>query len=176
MSCPYPRKLLYVPPLEASRGIDSSVRRGSFCGQQDISNLIAATLRCAGWRPAKHGCRPKIRTISVNVDLPHLPAKTVGPDELMPKANSDAAIMDRRGHPETRWAAGDLSYAQTYEHRGHKYNRRGVITLVKLSPFGEGHVIPHEKTYKGRSKTAEADARDGDAALADLRAVQRSEK
>ena len=28
-------------------------------------------------------------------------------------------------------------------------NGRGVIALVKLSPFGEGEVVPHEKTYKG---------------------------
>src|SRR4029078_5138965 len=27
--------------------------------------------------------------------------------------------------------------------------RRGLIALVPLSPFGEGQVVPHEKTYKG---------------------------
>src|SRR5262249_16437201 len=29
------------------------------------------------------------------------------------------------------------------------FHRRGFICLVKLEPFGAGHVFPHEKTHKG---------------------------
>jgi uncharacterized protein (DUF1015 family) len=43
-------------------------------------------------------------------------------------------------------------YTQTYEYNGKTYHRRGFIGLVRLSPFGQGQVVPHEKTYKGRSK------------------------
>ena len=28
-----------------------------------------------------------------------------------------------------------------------RIHRRGFIALVRLSPFGAGHVVPHEKTY-----------------------------
>ena len=31
--------------------------------------------------------------------------------------------------------------------RGGRIIARGFIALVKLSPFGQGHVVPHEKTY-----------------------------
>jgi uncharacterized protein (DUF1015 family) len=40
-------------------------------------------------------------------------------------------------------------YTQTFEHNGRTMHRRGFIALVRLSPFGQGHVVPHEKTYKG---------------------------
>ena len=40
-------------------------------------------------------------------------------------------------------------YTQTYDHGGRTFHRRGFIALVRLSPFGEGEVVPHEKTYKG---------------------------
>src|SRR4030095_15224634 len=40
-------------------------------------------------------------------------------------------------------------YTQTFEHNGRAMHRRGFIALVRLSPFGQGQVVPHEKTYKG---------------------------
>jgi uncharacterized protein (DUF1015 family) len=39
------------------------------------------------------------------------------------------------------------AYAQTYTQSGRTFNRRGFFALVKLSPFGQGEVVPHEKTY-----------------------------
>jgi uncharacterized protein (DUF1015 family) len=83
----------------------------------------------------------------VTVDLPHLPAKTVGPDEAYTKANDTlqswlaAGVMIRDNKPAF------YPYTQTYSHGGRNFHRRGMIVLVKLSPFGEGHVVPHEKTY-----------------------------
>jgi uncharacterized protein (DUF1015 family) len=119
-----------------------------FANRQDISNLIAPPYDVLD-EAGKARLQAKDPHNIVNVDLPHLPAKTVGPDETYARANQKLqawmteGVLKRDGRPAT------YPYAQTYEHRGHKYNRRGVITLVKLSPFGEGHVIPHEKTYKG---------------------------
>ena len=83
----------------------------------------------------------------VNIDLPHLPAKTVGPDEAYDGAgmlleswlNEGTLVQDTR--PAT------YPYTQTYEHHGRKYHRRGFFALVRLSPFGAGHVVPHEQTY-----------------------------
>ena len=40
-------------------------------------------------------------------------------------------------------------YAQSYDHNGRTFHRRGFIALVRLSPFGQGQVVPHEKTYSG---------------------------
>ncbi len=83
----------------------------------------------------------------VTVDLPHLPAKTVGPDSAYAGANDtlqswlSAGILSRDQKPAI------YPYSQTYTHGDRTFHRRGVIALVKLSPFGEGHVVPHEKTY-----------------------------
>jgi uncharacterized protein (DUF1015 family) len=83
----------------------------------------------------------------VSVDLPHLPAKSVGPDEAYAQANAtlqewmaaEILVRDRR--------QAMYPYTQSYEHAGRTFHRRGFVTLVQLSPFGEGHVFPHEKTY-----------------------------
>ncbi len=83
----------------------------------------------------------------VSIDLPHLPAKSVGPDEAYARAAStlqewiaaDVLVRDRR--------SATYPYSQSYEHNGRTFHRKGFITLVQLSPFGDGHVVPHEKTY-----------------------------
>jgi uncharacterized protein (DUF1015 family) len=84
----------------------------------------------------------------VNVDLPHLPPKTVGPDTAYDGANINlrawmsAGILQRDQRPAL------YPYTQSFEHAGRMHHRRGFVCLVKLSPFGEGHVVPHERTYK----------------------------
>jgi uncharacterized protein (DUF1015 family) len=83
----------------------------------------------------------------VTIDLPHLPPKTVGPDEVYTNANItmrswlDSGVLIQDTRPAL------YPYMQTYEHLERKYHRRGFFCLVRLSPFGQGQVIPHEKTY-----------------------------
>jgi uncharacterized protein (DUF1015 family) len=84
----------------------------------------------------------------VFVDLPHLPAKTAGPDEVYEKSNITLQSWLRSGIVEKNRAAL-YPYTQSFEHNGRTFHRRGFIALVRLSPFGEGQVVPHEKTYKG---------------------------
>lgn len=85
----------------------------------------------------------------VTVDLPFLPPKSLGPAEVYEKANMtfqawlSAGILVKDKRPAL------YPYSQTYELNGKTYHRRGFFCLVNLSPFGEGHVVPHEKTYKG---------------------------
>lgn len=84
----------------------------------------------------------------VAADLPHLPAKTVGPDAAYAGA---AAKL-------SRWLANGILaqdkrhaiylYQQTYHHGDRTFHRKGLFALVKLSPFGEGYVVPHEQTYE----------------------------
>lgn len=85
----------------------------------------------------------------VTVDLPHMPPKSVGPDSAYDKANTtlrawlDSGVLVRDKRP------GLYPYAQGFDYRGKTFHRRGFICLVKLEPLGAGHIIPHEKTYKG---------------------------
>ena len=85
----------------------------------------------------------------VTIDLPHLPPKTAGPDDAYEQSNMalqawlSAGILERDRRPAL------YPYMQTYTHNGRTFHRRGFIALVRLSPFGQGQVVPHEKTYPG---------------------------
>ncbi|HEX4052910.1 MAG TPA: DUF1015 domain-containing protein [Tepidisphaeraceae bacterium] len=111
-----------------------------------LSNLIAPPYDVLD-EAAKRALQSKHPQNIVTVDLPHLPAKTVGPDSAYVGANDtlqswlSAGILSRDPKPAI------YPYSQTYTHGDRTFHRRGVIALVKLSPFGEGHVVPHEKTY-----------------------------
>jgi uncharacterized protein (DUF1015 family) len=85
----------------------------------------------------------------VTVDFPYTVPKTAGPDDVYDHAAitlrswMSAGILKRDNRPAL------YPYTQVYEHNGRTLHRRGFIALVRLSPFGEGQVVPHEKTYKG---------------------------
>lgn len=85
----------------------------------------------------------------VNVDLPHVPPKSAGPDEVYDKANINLQSWLKTGVLQRDRRPCLYPYTQTYEHGGRSFHRRGVIALVRLSPFGEGQVVPHEKTHAG---------------------------
>jgi uncharacterized protein (DUF1015 family) len=40
-------------------------------------------------------------------------------------------------------------YNQRFSFDGVEYTRRGFVCLIELTPFGEGPVLPHERTLKG---------------------------
>ncbi|GIW77421.1 MAG: phosphatase [Phycisphaerae bacterium] len=87
----------------------------------------------------------------VEIDLPHLPAKQVGPDEC----------YVRSADTLNRWLAdGTLirdsepaiyAYTQVFTIHGRTYHRRGFFAVVKLEPFSTPteptQIVPHEKTY-----------------------------
>ena len=85
----------------------------------------------------------------VTVDLPHLPPKTVGPDDAYQKAHLTLQSWLRAGILKRDARAALYPYTQSFDHSGRMYHRRGFIALVRLSPFGQGQVVPHEKTYAG---------------------------
>jgi uncharacterized protein (DUF1015 family) len=112
----------------------------------DLSNLIAPPYDVLDER-AKQSLQTKHPRNIVTVDLPHLPAKTVGPDSAYAKANDTLLSWLSAGALRKDHKAAIYPYAQSYSHGGRTFHRHGMIALVKLSPFGEGHVFPHEKTY-----------------------------
>src|SRR4051812_21797840 len=112
----------------------------------ELSKLIAPPYDVLDER-GKAALQAKHPNNIVTIDLPHLPPKTVGPDEVYEKANItleswlDSGILIQDPRPAL------YPYSQSYEHNGRIFHRRGFFALVRLSPFGAGHVIPHEKTY-----------------------------
>lgn len=112
----------------------------------DFSNLIAPPYDVLE-DSAKAALQAKHPNNIVTVDLPHLPAKSVGPDEAYAGAAVTLQAWVSAGvlHKDPKPAF--YPYAQTYGHNGRTFHRRGFLALVRLSPFGQGQVVPHEKTY-----------------------------
>ena len=124
-------------------GVHFSKRRGS-----DISNLIAPPYDVLNEQDRTRFQSRDPHNI-VTVDLPHVPPKSAGPDEAYEKANINLQAWLHSGVLERDHRPALYPYAQSYEHNGRMFHRRGFICLVRLSPFGEGQVVPHEKTYAG---------------------------
>lgn len=84
----------------------------------------------------------------VEIDLPFVPPKTLGPPEVYVRAKQvfEAWLADGTLARDPRPAI--YPYEQRYVHNGRTIHRRGIVALVRLTPFGED-VIPHEKTYDG---------------------------
>ena len=97
----------------------------------------------------------------VGIDLPHLPAKSAGPDAVYEQAGNtyrqwlDQGVLVRRDRPAV------FVYQQTYTVSeslagigGRTFQRRGLVANVAVQPFGRspdgpGAIYPHEQTFSG---------------------------
>lgn len=85
----------------------------------------------------------------VKIDLPFVPPKSAGPDDVYQDARRtmDAWIAEGTLVRETTPAL--YVYHQAYEHGGTRYLRKKFFARLRLEPFGQGSVFPHEKTFGG---------------------------
>lgn len=118
----------------------------------DVSALIAPP-----YDVLDHVTKPALLRQSehniVAVDLPHLPAKALGPDAVYVEAGRrfrawlDAGVLKADRQP------GLFVYQQTYAVDGLTHRRRGVFANVAVQPFGpstvrgQGGIHPHEQTF-----------------------------
>jgi uncharacterized protein (DUF1015 family) len=88
----------------------------------------------------------------VAVDLPHTPAKEVGPAEVYAGAAEtlsgwiESGVLTRREKPAM------FAYRQTFEYRGERHERCGMACTLETVPLGKrdgGGVLPHEETFSG---------------------------
>lgn len=85
----------------------------------------------------------------VAIDLPHLPPKSAGPPEVYEESAkllrgrlSDGTLLRER-QPVL------YLYHQRFEHAGRSHTRRMIVARVRLQPFSNGSVLPHEQTFGG---------------------------
>ncbi|MCH8147903.1 MAG: DUF1015 domain-containing protein, partial [Planctomycetes bacterium] len=85
----------------------------------------------------------------VAIDLPHIPPKTLGPSKAYEQ--SAAAMTDwlARGILIREDAPALYLYHQLFEHAGTSYTRRNFIARVRLHPFSDNVILPHEQTFGG---------------------------
>lgn len=85
----------------------------------------------------------------VAIDLPHLPPKSLGPPaayarsaELLQAWRDEGTLMEEP-------VPALYAYHQVFSHEGKTFTRRMFIARVRLVPFAEGSVLPHEQTFGG---------------------------
>jgi uncharacterized protein (DUF1015 family) len=121
-------------------------------GQGDITTLIAPpydVLDSAG----------KARFLAQNpnnivaIDLPHTPAKELGPASVYNAAASLLASHLNNGTLSRREQPAMFAYRQTTVINNHKIQRSGMTACVDVVPFGPnpkgGGILPHEETFSG---------------------------
>jgi len=90
----------------------------------------------------------------VKIDLPHLPPKTVGPDETYTKAGQALRHWQETGVLRSLAKPALFAYRQTFTPAGTRapHQRLGLIANVAVQPFGPGPaglgaIHPHEQTF-----------------------------
>lgn len=133
--------MLEVRPFAAIR-FDPTKTNG------DVSNLIAPPYDVLD-QADKDALLAKSDRNIVAIDLPHLPPKSAGPQECYDRASATLQTRIDDGHMMREQQPALYVYHQTFEHEGKTYTRRKFIARVRLRPFEDGVVLPHELTFGG---------------------------
>jgi uncharacterized protein (DUF1015 family) len=135
-----------MPDIQPIPAVTFSTQAGN-----DISDRIAPP-----YDVLDHESKARLVAASPNnisiIDLPHLPAKTVGPDEAYVGAGEAYRQWLNQGILVRRDTPAFFVYQQTYTVQGTTFKRRGLIANVKVQPFGpspdgQGGIHPHEQTF-----------------------------
>ncbi|NLX14311.1 MAG: DUF1015 domain-containing protein [Phycisphaerales bacterium] len=85
----------------------------------------------------------------VAVDLPFVPPKSAGPDHVYAEAAERLNVWREDGTLMVEDEPAIYVYHQIYEHGGKQYTRKKFFARLRLEPFGQGGVFPHEHTFGG---------------------------
>ncbi|HEY3242986.1 MAG TPA: DUF1015 domain-containing protein [Phycisphaerae bacterium] len=83
------------------------------------------------------------------IDLPHVPPREAGPRAVYEQAGHTLESWLREGTLVREPVPALYAYQQLFEHGGRRYTRRMFIARVRLVPFSQGSVLPHEETFGG---------------------------
>ncbi len=117
----------------------------------DVSDLIAPPYDVLD-AEARSALLSKSGDNIVGVDLPHVPAKELGPPESYRGAADKLAALVDAGIVAANDEPVMLAYRQTYELEGAPAQRCGMIACLDTVPFGPrdgGGILPHEQTFGG---------------------------
>ena len=120
-------------------------------GRGDVSTLIAPpydVLDAAG----KARLLAKNPDNIVAIDLPHVPAKELGPPAAYEGAAAGLGRLVSSGAMTQSNVPAIFAYRQRFEFRGKTFDRCGMACAVETLPFGPragGGILPHEQTFSG---------------------------
>ncbi|HOB75882.1 MAG TPA: DUF1015 domain-containing protein [Phycisphaerae bacterium] len=115
---------------------------------QDLSALIAPPYDVLDDRDKARLLARNERNI-VAVDLPHVPPKSAGPDEVYARAAETLRQWLSEGTLIQEDAPAIYVYHQQYQHGGRSFVRKMFFARMRLEEFGAGTVFPHERTFGG---------------------------
>lgn len=120
-------------------------------GKGDVSDLIAPPYDVLDLNQKKALLNKNEHNI-VSVDLPHVPAKELGPKEAYQASADKLASMIASGVMAQSDTPAIYAYRQTFEFQGETYQRCGMVATVDTVPFGNrdgGGILAHEQTFGG---------------------------
>lgn len=88
----------------------------------------------------------------VAIDLPHVPAKELGPAKVYEEAGNRLRALLSEGVLTRRETPALFAYRQSFMFMGEPYQRCGMAATLEVVPFGPrdgGGVLPHEQTFSG---------------------------
>jgi uncharacterized protein (DUF1015 family) len=88
----------------------------------------------------------------VSVDLPHLPAKELGPPAAYEGAAAQLKAWLADGTLTRAGAPLMFVYRETFTFEGKTHQRTGMTCTLEVKPFGPhpgGGILPHEETFSG---------------------------
>ena len=120
-------------------------------GSGDVSDLVAPPYDVLD-RAAKAALLAKNPNNAVGVDLPHVPAKELGPPEAYSGAADAFNAMLGSGTLHKRETPALFAYRQNFEFMGNRFQRCGMACTLETVGFGPregGGVLAHEQTFGG---------------------------
>lgn len=121
-------------------------------GQGDLSNLVAPPYDVLD-KSGKELLLKKDPANIVGIDLPHTPAKELGPAGAYQAAADSYRAMLAAGTLTRLEAPAMFAYRQTFTSAdGRKHQRTGMACTVETVAFGPregGGILPHEETFSG---------------------------
>ncbi len=95
----------------------------------------------------------------VGIDLPHVPAKELGPKVAYEASAASYRSMLESGTLSQRQTPAMFAYRQTFEFEGKTFERCGMVATVETVPFGDregGGILAHEQTFGGPKEDRKA--------------------
>lgn len=114
----------------------------------DISNLLAPPYDVLS-EEDKQALLQKQTHNFVDIDLPHTPPKQAGPTAAYERAAQTLNRWLDQGVLEHDEQPAFYVYHQTYRYGDQGFVRRMFFGRLRVVPFGEGGVFPHEQTFGG---------------------------
>ena len=127
-------------------------------GINDVSDLVAPPYDVLDLA-AKKAMLDRNAHNAVGIDLPHVPAKELGPDTAYQGAGDSYRSMLESGVLSQRETPAIFAYRQTFTFEGKPFQRCGMAVTLDTVAFGNregGGILAHEQTFGGPKEDRKA--------------------